>query len=547
MIRRKNAIRIQQRKGDTLTSFFVVFLLIAARFLYFGFQYFPQLDDYIQHHNYAEMGTIFAVIKKLGLLTARPLAGILDITLWSSVWPCAIVGVLLLCALYALAAVEFYKLFSGFFGTSMFFIVIFALLPLGIEGTYWMSASTRIIPGLFFAALSAVRFASYLEDGRKRDLCLSFVFQFLTFCFYEQTAVLSCALNVLIALFCLRDGKRWLLSLLCFASAGLYFFCTGLAGPSALYDGRANIILPNSGYYFNTFLPEVFSQLRSAFLGGGYYTFVYGFIRGVMRILKDGAWLYCLCILVVCILFGFVFSRMHREARGKFLAPLGIGFLLIVAPLTPFFILENPWFSFRGTVPSFVGIALVVDVLLRLITRNSRGSVAVISTLVACMFCICSVSEIADYKATYEADMRVVGKVATLAKAYPDGGKIAILNVEPSYVSELNCKYHEHIIGVTESDWALTGAVRCYNDNQAEGITYVPISLKNDPLYKKWNYATMTVGSMDGVYHYDFEENMLKELRVSYAGGGVFELYYLNGEKYGTIIEKEDVGYFLEE
>ena len=147
---------IQQRKGDNITFFFAVFFLIVIRFLYFGFKYFPQLHDYIQHHNYAPQGGFFYLVERLGLLGARPLAGILDITLWSWLWQCAIVGVLILSALYAFSAVKFQEIFEKFFGTSKFFIIIYALLPLGIEGTYWMSASTRIIPGMFFAAFLSI-------------------------------------------------------------------------------------------------------------------------------------------------------------------------------------------------------------------------------------------------------------------------------------------------------------------------------------------------------------------------------------------------------
>ena len=89
--------------GDNITFFFAVFFLILIRFLYFGFEYYPQLDDYIQHHNYAQLveqmfdGNMGEFIKWIGLLSARPLAGLLDITLWSWLWPCAIIGVILAC------------------------------------------------------------------------------------------------------------------------------------------------------------------------------------------------------------------------------------------------------------------------------------------------------------------------------------------------------------------------------------------------------------------------------------------------------------------
>ena len=229
------------------------------------------------------------------------------------------------------------------------------------------------------------------------------------------------------------------------------------------------------------------------------------------------------------------------------LLPLGIGILLIFAPLAPFFIIENPWFSLRGTVMSFVGIALVADVVARRIAGNKKYAVAVLGSFAAGIFCICSVSEIADYRANHEADMRVVGTVATIASEYPGGGKVAILNVEPSYVSELNCYYHEHITGVTESSWALTGAVRCYNKNPNEWITYVPISISEYPAYKKWEYSTKALGSMDGVYLYDYEDNTIEKLTASYNGDANYALYHANGEFFGRIVEEDGIGSFFEE
>ena len=47
----RRRIQIYREQADTkadIAAFLAVFSLIAIRFLYFGFQYFPQLDDYIQ-------------------------------------------------------------------------------------------------------------------------------------------------------------------------------------------------------------------------------------------------------------------------------------------------------------------------------------------------------------------------------------------------------------------------------------------------------------------------------------------------------------------
>lgn len=547
----RRRIQIHREQADTkadITAFLAVFLLIAIRFLYFGFQYFPQLDDYIQHHNYAAQGDLLYNCRVLGLLASRPLAGILDVTLWSWLWPCSIIGVLLLSALYALSAVVFQKLFSKLFGTGAFFLVVYTLLPLGIEGTYWMSASTRIVPGLLFVALSANCFYQFLEAGRKRDLILAVLCQFITFCFYEQTAVLSCALNLLIAfLYVRKSGGRWLFAFSCFLCAALYFGLCALTVDSALYSGRMSLILPVSNYYYDTFLPDLLSQMKSAFLGGGFYTLVYGFLRGIMQIFADGAWLYCLLVLIFCAGFFLHFRKDKSKGEERFLLPLLFGILLAIAPLVPFLIIENPWFSLRGTVTSFVGIALLADLVLRRIAFSKKNVAAAVSAFVALIFCICSVSELADYKATYAADSRVVGTVAQIASEYPEGGKVAILNIDDSYVHEQNYKFHEHVSGVTSSDWALTGAVRCYNENPNEWITYVPISLRKQEIYQKWEWAVKTISSMDGVYVYEYTSNTIEPLTVQYEGKNSFLLYRADGRLFGRIVEEEQRGYFYAE
>ncbi len=549
---------IQWKKGGYITFFLAVFLLVAIRFLYCGFEYYPQLDDYIQHHNYAQQieqshnGDVGEFIKVVGILKARPLAGVLDITLWSWLWDFAIVGVILLSAMYALAAVEFNRIFERLFGTSKFFAVFFALFPLGIEGTYWMSASTRIIPGMLLTALSAGAFFAFLEKGKWCKLLLAFVFQLLTFGFYEQIAVLSCAFNLFLGLLFIKRGKkmRLLFAPMGILSAAVYFTFTSLVGQSMLYDGRTKIFTSIGPYYLNVFLPKLLEQLKSAFLGGGYYILTNGFVRGIKLIIEDRAVLYVLLIVALCALVWYLLHKnkgadnentVDNKTFGK--ATLAVsaafGLLMTLVPLAPFFIIEGePWFSFRGTVPSFAGIALLCDTLLRLVTHDRKKIIAPICAAMAFVFCICSVSEISDYKQTYENDTTVVKALASIPREeYPGGGKIAIFNVDPVYLTEMNSHYHEHITGVTESSWALTGAVRCYKQSQTEWIDYIPISLQKDPIYAGWEYNTKTIGSMKGVYLYDNVNHSVERLVVTKTDEHRFVLSFEGGEVYGEVIE----------
>ncbi|MEG2815681.1 MAG: hypothetical protein RR885_05605, partial [Oscillospiraceae bacterium] len=67
-----------------IALFAVLFGLVFARYCYYGFEYFYQLDDYIQYHNYAAFNKNFSeLISGLGLLSNRPLAGLCDFFVWS--------------------------------------------------------------------------------------------------------------------------------------------------------------------------------------------------------------------------------------------------------------------------------------------------------------------------------------------------------------------------------------------------------------------------------------------------------------------------------
>ena len=60
-----------------------LFGLIFLRCCYYGLVYFPQLDDYIQLHNYPVYHGAKLVILEQGLLASRPLAAVGDYFFWS--------------------------------------------------------------------------------------------------------------------------------------------------------------------------------------------------------------------------------------------------------------------------------------------------------------------------------------------------------------------------------------------------------------------------------------------------------------------------------
>ena len=150
-------LRSDAREG-MLLAFVVLFALVFVRYCCYGLEYFPQLDDYIQLHNQSAYYSAKAVILDMGLLSSRPLASVMDYFFWSHFWSFLMAAVALISAMYAASACLFRRVWGEYFGTGYLFLVVYALLPLGMEGTYWISASNRVVPSLFFVALAMYLF-----------------------------------------------------------------------------------------------------------------------------------------------------------------------------------------------------------------------------------------------------------------------------------------------------------------------------------------------------------------------------------------------------
>ena len=106
-------------------------------------------------------------------------------------------GLFDVCCFGSVAAPHFCQIFWH----RHFIRYFFDTFPLVTEGTYWMSASTRIVTGLFFAVLAGVFFVRWLEKKGNSLLSggLFMIFQLLAYGFYEQVLVFSVTLILLLA------------------------------------------------------------------------------------------------------------------------------------------------------------------------------------------------------------------------------------------------------------------------------------------------------------------------------------------------------------
>ena len=470
---RKAAVRAGTKPARGWLLFLLLFGLIFLRCCYYGLVYFPQLDDYIQLHNYPVYHGAKLVILEQGLLASRPLAAVGDYFFWSGFWGNLIVASALLSALYAGSALLFRRVFSPYFGTGYVFLTVYALLPLGMEGSYWISAANRILPSLFFTALAMWLFQRWCRTGRRWALVLYGLVQLISYCFYEQGLILSVTGVLLIGILEFLERKehrnRTLAALFTFVNAGIYFAFTGYFAAEGQLGGRMKLLLPwQEGW--NETLWSALRQCEKVFLKGTWRTLAEGARRGVELLLRGENLLWVLLALGLCAILFLAARRSGAEGRRTPSALL-VGFLMALAPMTIFFVLAEPTIPLRATLFSFCGLALMADSLVGLLLRGRawRGTaVGALCTLFALASLAAAVSELHDYRQTYLEDQRAGAAVI----AALDGGrglspaaKVAVLELEPSYLEEQSFPYREHIFGVTGSEWAFTGLLSCESGN----------------------------------------------------------------------------------
>ncbi len=504
----------------------VIMLLAVFRFLSEGFRYFPQLDDYIQYHYYYALNSDhWQVILEKGLLASRPLAGIFDVYFWSLLWDAPYAALFIISLLFGASALLFSSVFSRFFGRGKLFSVIYLLLPLNFEGTYWLSASTRLVPGLFFTALSLYLLVK-LCDKKKDILAIPyFICLLLSIGYYEQIAAFSVILQFVFAVMLWK--RRSLYCLATLPAAGIYFAFTSAFAGGMLSD-RMKLIFPITRYYFEVFFPEVARQMGAAFIKGGILTVFRGFVRGMGILFSSFGGI---AFLLFSLFFAFLVFFMKRNA-GKnesgnaektavckkcakewklslFEIAFGL-FVALVGVMVFFFIDGTVWFSLRNTLPGLVGASLAAEGAVYLILSSERIKrnlrelcVSSVSCALAFIFLVSGASEARDYKLTYQNDQNAVEKIIEAVERDGREGRIGILNLNANYLTEQNYYFHEHIHGVTESDWALSGALSAYYLEQGLPTPkVVPLATDGYTYSVLWNREAKRIDGFDRLYFY---------------------------------------------
>ena len=165
---------------------------------------------------------------------------------------------------------------------------------------------------------------------------------------------------------------------------------------------------------------------------------------------------------------------------------------------------------------------------------------AALAAILAFVFCAAGTSEIKDYRDTWAADQQVAALVIDTLLA--DGldrntGRVGILNLEASYLSDQNFFYHEHIHGCTESEWAFSGLL---NASGVEGLPAVT-PLPANPLYRQWNREANHPGHFAALYWFD--GTSMRRAVLEEVDENTYQIQDRQGQVLGHIWEEDGTGY----
>ena len=463
---------------------FTYFLMAAfLPYLLYGFRYFPILDDYIQYWGYPAHNDFSHIYLTIGTLSTRPLASLLDVAFWGQLWPNMWIPLILITLLHFASAYLFYKSAESFeVKLSPLFFLIYLLFPLGMEGRYWISASSRIICGLFFAALSLWFLSRYLYKKQSLKFFLFFSFFQLISCgFYESVSVFSVSAAVLLFLFAYPKQRRKAMFFVLLASVfniGLMFgYYKLFSGLSSLGDRATNLqisMLPKNLLEVLRQLCEVFSNL--------YESIILGSLNGIRILWENGFWgilIFCLIILLSVFLSQAPKENWHKKAR---LCSFFGGLILFVAPLVPNALTEDVWLTNRSIFPSLIGLALMAEPLFSLM-KNSVLKRALLFAF-AFFFLTANVNEYDTYRRVYEQDQKLLTQIASqLDQEVLSGNRPVCVLLKDEVTVPQTAFYKDHVKSVFDSDWALLGALR--EKTGSLKIKYAqPLFPEQAPVYK---------------------------------------------------------------
>lgn len=449
---------MKQNRGLFLKLTFIAFL----PYLLYSFQYFPILDDYIQYWAFPAYHDLSYVYLTIGSLSTRPLASLLDPTLWGSLWLCLSLALLFITAFHLLSGWLLYKTLNRFqVSVTPFFWLIYFMAPLGMEGRFWLSASSRVIMGLFFAAVSLFFLSAFIQKKKGWKYFFVFcLFQLISCGFYEAASVFSVTAAVL--LFFLGFWRKREKRLFAVPAASVinislmfayYKLFAALGSGTSRASGRLKLAALPAG------VKEMLRQVGEIF-SLTYERVILGCRDGIQVLCGSGLWGIFILLLIIFAAFCLCLQREERKKKNTSHVLLfeTAGLILFLAPLIPNLLTEDIWITNRSMFFPLIGLALMAEPLFGLL----RGRVKKAALFVmAFVFITAGVNEYDVFRRVHLQDEQLLDAVVEQMSPEAKAGQQKVIVVLSEEVkTEQNAYYKDHVKSVFDSDWALTGAVR---------------------------------------------------------------------------------------
>jgi|GEM_PF-1325805 len=509
-------------------------LLMVLKYGYHQFKYFPVLDDWIQYGSYPLASNIFKdIILAKSTYMTRPLASLSDPYIWGQLWNHMGISFMIITLLHGLSAFFLYRVIKHFkLPVGLPFLLIYGLLPLGSEATYWISASSRLVVGIFFMSLALYLLVGYLKKPRIPYLLGYLLSHLISMGYYEQISILSAFLAFVILVLSFKSLRaKWLVVSPIFNFGLLLVYYKAFSGQGNV-AARGQLV---QGNYLDH-LKEAFDAIAYVFGSVQMRLMKNGFFRGLQVMVEDKRFIYLLLIVISSILAGLVsykLSRNKASSISRSLWSIGIGTLAFWLPLAINSLLAVIWICNRNVFPSFLGLALILEGLLGLIFRNKYGHMlkAGLVSILCFVFVVVNVSEIDDYKKASLIDHQVAKDMIAYFDEDILAGtrKVMFFGGESSYIDQ-NSYHHDHIHNVTTSDWAMTGALRAVaRDLDIKQVIMQPWAGASFPIESSYFETALILGI-------DQDKN-IRPLEAKIIDDTFIELYTSEGRLF-AVLEK---------
>jgi len=442
-------------------------IVMLLRVFYFGFTYFNYLDDNntygIFYRRNADIWN--DIILWYGLYTFRPIAFFADAYITQWFWP-RMELVLLFYTAMSFATLYLFKEVlrkSGInFGVAG--LIVLAFVPLNIEAIYWIGASTRFVPGMFFSILSCYMLLRFLDRDSIRKgtmLALYFAFNLIAHGFYEQIIVFNFVFTLFIIALHFKDLDEHKIKIIATPFVALiaivaYYLLFWNHGKVA---SRGSIVSEGIISHFVNAARNIWRLLTTRNLDM-INTGFFGFFDIEISILQILAAILALAFAVICAMKIINDEERRNIPYIKILA----GLVLAAAPFAPFFLLENNFLAFRNVYPSVFGIAMVIDALAEIICKVKvlRVLAGALTGAVCVVFFLASVTEINNYR-LIEIDDHIIARNFLdefRETGYSDQTQVIVLNSRFLFTETSR----EGFENISSSDWAFLGKLNAHSD-----------------------------------------------------------------------------------